>query len=137
MVSYTKSGIIFESRKDEIDKIKRAYVSDAKTEQIRGISACKGIVKGEVKLYFKDKDINDSDKDYILVCRHTSPQDILYMKKARAIVTDEGGITSHAATVSREFGIPCIVGTKIATKVLKNGDKVKIDTKGKVHKLSF
>src|SRR3989344_7695577 len=131
MVSYTKSGIIFESRKDEIDKIKRAYVSDAKTEQIRGISACKGIVKGEVKLYFKDKDINDSDKDYILVCRHTSPQDILYMKKARAIVTDEGGITSHAAIVSRELGIPCIVGTKIATKLLRDRMQVEVNaTKG-------
>ena len=55
------------------------------------------------------------------------------MKKASAIVTDDGGITSHAAIISRELGIPCIVGTKIATKVLKDGDLVEVNAnKGEV-----
>ena len=49
------------------------------------------------------------------------------MQKAAAIVTDEGGITSHAAIIARELGLPCIVGTKYATKALKDGDKVEID----------
>ena len=49
------------------------------------------------------------------------------MRKAAAIITDEGGITSHAAIVSREYGIPCIVGTENATKVLKDGDRVEVD----------
>jgi len=49
------------------------------------------------------------------------------MKKAVAVITDEGGITCHAAIVSRELKIPCIVGTKIATRVLKDGDKVEVD----------
>ena len=49
------------------------------------------------------------------------------MKKAKAIVTDEGGITSHAAVISRELKIPCVIGTKIATKVLKNNDLVEVD----------
>jgi len=49
------------------------------------------------------------------------------MKEAGAIITDEGGITCHAAIVSRELGIPCIIGTKIATKVLKDGDIVEVD----------
>jgi pyruvate,water dikinase len=49
------------------------------------------------------------------------------MKRAIAFVTDEGGITSHAAMVSRELGIPCIVATKIATKVLHDGDLVEVD----------
>lgn len=50
------------------------------------------------------------------------------MRKAKAIITDEGGITCHAAILSRELGIPCIIGTKVATKVLKNGDRIEIDT---------
>jgi len=53
------------------------------------------------------------------------------MQKAVAVVTEEGGLTSHAAITSRELGIPCIVGTKIATKILKDGDRVEVNaTKG-------
>ena len=51
----------------------------------------------------------------------------MLMKKAKAIVTDEGGITSHAAVISRELKIPCVIGTKIATKVLKNNDLIEVD----------
>ena len=53
----------------------------------------------------------------------------IFTEKAGAIVTDEGGLTSHAAIVSRELKIPCIVGTKIATKILKDGDIVEVDAK--------
>ena len=52
------------------------------------------------------------------------------MKKAIAIVTDEGGITSHAAVVARELKIPCIIGTQVATKMLKDGDKVELFIEG-------
>jgi len=68
-------------------------------------------------------------KGDILVAAMTSPDYILAMKKASAIITDEGGMTCHAAIVSRELGIPCIVNTKIATRVLKDGDLVEVDTK--------
>lgn len=57
----------------------------------------------------------------------TRPQTIVACKKAAAIITDEGGITCHAAIISREFKIPCIIGTKKATKVLKDGDMVEVD----------
>ena len=63
----------------------------------------------------------------ILVAPMTSPDFIVAMRQASAIITDEGGMTSHAAIVSRELGINCIVGTKIATKVLKDGDLVEVD----------
>lgn len=59
----------------------------------------------------------------------TTPNTVPYLSRVRAIVTDEGGITSHAAIVSRELRIPCIIGTKIATKVLKDGDVVEVDAK--------
>ena len=57
----------------------------------------------------------------------TRPEYVPLMKKATAIITDEGGITSHASIVSRELKIPCIVGTKIATKILKDGDLIEIN----------
>ena len=66
----------------------------------------------------------------------TRPEMAIAMKKAAAIVTDEGGITSHAAVISRELRIPCIIGTKIATKVFKDGDIVEVDAeKGVVKKI--
>ncbi len=66
-------------------------------------------------------------KGDILVCSMTIVEATPYLKRCKAIVTDEGGITCHAAVISRELKIPCIVGTKIATKVLKDGDLVKVD----------
>ena len=60
----------------------------------------------------------------VLVANMTRPEYVSIMKKAIAIITDEGGITSHAAVVSRELKIPCIIGTQVATKKLKDGDKV-------------
>jgi len=72
----------------------------------------------------------------ILVASMTTPEYVLVMKKAKAIITDHGGMTSHAAVVSRELGIPCIVNTKVATRVLKDGDRVEVDIeKGTIKKL--
>lgn len=65
----------------------------------------------------------------------TSPDYILAMRLASGIITDVGGLMSHAAIVSRELGIPCIVGTKIATKVLKDGDEVEVDADNGVVKI--
>ena len=84
---------------------------------------------GTVKILFTPKDIHKLQKGEILVAPMTSPDYIFAMRKSSAIITDEGGLTSHAAIVSRELGIPCIVGTGIATKVLKDNDKIMIDIK--------
>ena len=66
----------------------------------------------------------------------TTPDFVPAVKIAAAVITDYGGITSHAAIVSREFGVPCVIGTKIATKVLKDGDRVEVDAeKGIVKKI--
>ena len=79
---------------------------------------------------------NSFKPEDILVAPMTSPEYIFAMKKAKAIITDTGGLTSHAAIVSRELKILCLVGTKIATKVLKDGDIVEVDAiQGKVRKL--
>lgn len=65
----------------------------------------------------------------------TRPEFVPLMKKAAAIITDEGGITCHAAIVSRELNIPCIIGTRIATKVLKDGDYIEVDADNGIVKI--
>jgi len=97
------------------------------SEEIKGISASRGKAQGIVKIVKGVTDLVKVNKGDILVAVATHPDYVIAMHKASAIVTDEGGITSHAAIVSRELGIPCIVGTKNATKVLRDGDKIEID----------
>lgn len=103
---------------------------------IKGSSASKGIGKGKVHVILSKNEIPDFKNGEVLVTIMTNPDFVVIMKKAVAIVTDEGGVLCHAAIVSRELGIPCVVGTKVATKVLKNGDMVEVDAfKGLVKKV--
>lgn len=97
------------------------------TKELSGISASKGKVEGKVKVILDPKEVRLFRKGKILVTSMTSPRFMPAIGKAVAIVTDEGGMLCHAAIVSRELGTPCIVGTKIATKVLKDGDLVEVD----------
>ncbi len=97
------------------------------TSELKGMVASKGNVIGIVKVVNKVEEFKKFKKGDILVSAMTRPEFLPIMEKASAIVTDEGGITSHAAIVSRELGIPCIVGTQTATRVLKDGQKVKVD----------
>lgn len=94
---------------------------------IKGRNVYPGRVKGRVKIVMYKKDLIKIKKGDILVAPMTEPDFLPAIKKAAAIVTDEGGMTCHAAIVSRELGIPCIIGTKIATKVLKDGDMIEVD----------
>ncbi len=95
--------------------------------EISGQTAQPGYAKGIVKIVYRAKDMAKFNKGDILVSISTDPDIVPAMKKAAAIVTEQGGITSHAAIVSRELGTPCIIGTKIATQVLKDGDMVEVD----------
>lgn len=106
------------------------------TTEIEGQTGCVGKVTGVVKLIFRPKDMAKMKKGDILVSIATDPDIVPAMKKAAAIVTEQGGVTSHAAIVSRELNIPCVIGTKIATKILKDGDKVEVDAnRGVVRKI--
>jgi phosphohistidine swiveling domain-containing protein len=104
--------------------------------ELRGIVASRGKKKGRVKIILKVHDVVNMEDGDILVASMTRPEMVPAMKRAGAIVTDEGGLTCHAAIVSRELKIPCIIGTKIATKVLKDGDLVEVDAeKGIIKKV--
>jgi len=101
--------------------------ADAQTDTIKGAIAYSGKIKGRVRILKTSSNVKDFKKGDILVTGMTTPDFVPLMKKVGAIVTDEGGITCHAAIVSRELRIPCVIGTKIATKILKDGDEVEVD----------
>lgn len=94
---------------------------------IKGLGASPGLATGEVKIVSNEKDISKVKEGDVLVAVMTTPDMVPAMKRASAIVTDEGGMTCHAAIVSRELGVPAVVGTKSATKVLKDGMLVTVD----------
>lgn len=98
--------------------------------------ATKTPVRARVFIVRNHNDLVRFPKGAVLVAAMTAPEYVVAMRRASAIVTDTGGITSHAAIVSRELKKPCIVGTKHATQVLKNGDRVEVDAvKGIVKKI--
>ena len=94
--------------------------------EIHGLCASKGTIIGSARIILSIRDFGKMQKGDILVTSMTRPEFVPLMKNASAIVTNEGGITCHAAIVSRELGIPCVIATKIATKVLKDGDLVEV-----------
>lgn len=138
IVSY-EHGIFLLSG-DEYKKISHINPENKKidaTNLIKGQIAMQGKVIGKVSIIENPSNTKKFNKGNILVTGMTRPDFVPLMKKAKAIITDEGGITSHAAIVSRELGKPCIIGTKNATQVLKDGDLVEVDAnKGIVRKLS-
>ncbi|MDD5031770.1 MAG: PEP-utilizing enzyme [Patescibacteria group bacterium] len=115
------------SDRTAIKQILRLINKDGVRKKIQGMSAYPGKVSGKVRLILDKKDLTSLKKEEILIAKSTMPDYTPFMKLAGAIITDEGGITCHAAIVSRELGIPCVVGTKIATQVLRDGDKVEVD----------
>src|SRR3989338_9227003 len=96
--------------------------------EIKGKVTNKGVARGRARILLTSSGITDFQKGDILVTPMTTPDFVPLMSRAAALVTDEGGITSHAAVMSREFGIPCIVGTNNATTVFKDGDLIEVDT---------
>lgn len=95
----------------------------------QGDSASPGLVSGMVRHVLSPKEIDRLKTGEIMVTTMTTPDFVPAMKKAAALVTDKGGQTSHAAIVSRELGLPCVVGTGDATKKLKDGQIVTVNGK--------
>ena len=102
-------------------------IANENISELRGNVAYKGLVRGKVNIIDTISDLRKFNEGDILVSIHTNPSIMPAIVKCSGIVTDEGGIMCHAAIVSRELKKPCIIGTKIATKVLKDGDLVEVD----------
>lgn len=101
--------------------------------ELKGVVACQGKATGRVRVILPrdfvqiEEAARQFENGEILVTTMTQPNLVVIMKKATAVVTDQGGMTSHAAVISREFQLPCIVGTLNATRALKTGDLVEVD----------
>jgi len=110
-------------------EIKRAETLNLEKDEIRdlqGMSACPGTVTGEAYVAITPKTASEIKKGQILVTGMTTPDYLPAVKKAAGLVTDEGGITCHAAIISRELNTPCIVGTRYATKIISTGDIIEV-----------
>lgn len=101
---------------------------------LKGIAASSGVFEGKTKII---KNLNNAsptqDNGFVLVAEFITPVHTLLLLKAGAVITDEGGLMSHSAIVCREFGIPCVTGTKNATKIFKDNQLVVVNgNEGKV-----
>lgn len=123
-------------RAAQADEVNQASGAAPTTPIVRGLPASPGLASGPVHVIASPDEISEFKEGEVLVTLMTSPDWVPAMKKATAIVTDNGGMTCHAAIVSREMQIPCLVGTKsrgkAATATLKTGDVVTVDAKNGV-----
>ncbi len=100
---------------------------DAQSQEIKGTIANPGIVRGRARVIMGRYDFHKFRDGDIIVTSMTSVDFVPIMERAAAFITNEGGITSHASIVSRELNKPCIIGTKVGTKILKDGDLIEVD----------
>ncbi|PIY69139.1 hypothetical protein COY90_02250, partial [Candidatus Roizmanbacteria bacterium CG_4_10_14_0_8_um_filter_39_9] len=135
---FTQNKLLAEFKKLQVEKMFGIHFMTnepmQKVRQLTGSPAYRGIVRGFVRRVMGHKQINEVQEGEILISPMTIPDFVPAMKKAAAIVTDEGGILCHAAIIAREFEKPTVVGTSIATKRLRDGDIVEVNaTEGKVN----
>jgi pyruvate,water dikinase len=125
-----QNELVVLDEKESIGKIEE-LARELPVNEVKGMPAFAGTAKGKAKIIPLSLNpelhlpkICDGD---IIVADTTGPELMLAIQKAKAIVTDEGGLMSHAAVIAREFRIPCIVGTKNGTKVFKDNDLIEVD----------
>ncbi|OGY51335.1 MAG: hypothetical protein A3J59_02615 [Candidatus Buchananbacteria bacterium RIFCSPHIGHO2_02_FULL_56_16] len=120
--------LLFEGQRarDEFSVVQEEAIV-ASINEVSGTCAHPGVVEGSVMQVLKAEDGDNFRRGNILVAYMTDISVVPAMRRASAIVTDVGGVTCHASIIAREFGIPCVIGTRIATKVLRNGYTVKVN----------
>jgi pyruvate,water dikinase len=96
-------------------------------DQIKGIAGSPGIVEGTARVVLREDQFDDVRATDILVCHMTNPAWVVLFTKIAGLVTNAGGLTAHPAVLSREFGIPAVVGTQDATTRINNGDRIRVD----------
>ncbi|MDP3741991.1 MAG: phosphoenolpyruvate synthase, partial [Candidatus Micrarchaeota archaeon] len=126
-VEVQRLQILREKVQEKVEPIMTQSNVENEEALVKGLPASPGLVSGPVRLILDIKELYKVKKGDVLVTQMTTPDYVPAMKRACAIVTDEGGTTAHAAIVSRELGVPCIVGTGNATQVLKEGEIVTVD----------
>ena len=107
------------------EKLNRAAPKSA--DEIPGLPASAGVVEGIARVVLSPEEFDKVQQDEIVVCRMTSPAWVVLFTKISGLVTDAGGMASHPAVVSREFGIPAVVGTSDATRRITTGDRIRVN----------
>jgi pyruvate,water dikinase len=106
----------------------RLYIEQPEAEdQVAGLAASPGVYQGTAKVVLSVDEFDQVDKGDILVCQMTNPAWVTLFTKISALVTDAGGLVSHPAVLAREFGIPAVIGTSVATQKIKTGDRLRVN----------
>ncbi len=128
-ITCRKGEIKIYTEPNEIENLRLKELGGSKLEvsELKGTGAFRGVVQGRARVIKAPAELNDLLQGEILVAHHTSPSYVVAMKRAAAIVTDEGGITSHAAIVSRELKIPCVTATRDGSGMIKTGDLIEVN----------
>jgi phosphoenolpyruvate synthase/pyruvate phosphate dikinase len=132
---FVSSGIIFDRLENKVfvgrtvERIEKLLQGRPDKKEIKGQTAYGGLVKGNARIIFNPTvhSARVFQKGDILITGMTRPEFLPLMRKAGAVVTDAGGILSHAAITAREMKIPTVIGTTVATKIFKDGDMVEVD----------
>lgn len=120
-------GVTTDKVKEWLKGMGAGEVNGEGVSELKGFAASAGVVEGKAKVLKLLKDVMELEPGDILVCPTTNPSWAPVFTKIKAAVTDIGGLTSHAAIVCREYGVPSVTGTGIATSVIKTGDILRVD----------
>jgi pyruvate,water dikinase len=106
---------------------REAEAAKGPKDTVRGLGASAGVVEGAARIVHSPEEFDQVRKGEVLVCQMTNPAWVVLFTKIGGLVTDAGGALSHPAVVSREFGIPAVVGTAVATQRIKTGQRVRVN----------
>jgi len=132
LILQARPETVWSLKKSPIDKRQATQPPTSPAEKkiiIKGLPSSPGLGAGKAHVILTVDGVSEFQNGEVLVTQMTTPDWVPTMKKAKAIVTDAGGMTCHAAIVSRELGIPCITGTKTGTQVIANGQEITVDAK--------
>ncbi|MCI8329406.1 MAG: PEP-utilizing protein mobile subunit [Oscillibacter sp.] len=114
-------------QKFEAEQQEKAGKAEISKTVLKGIPGCPGCQEGVAHLVSDPSELDTVKEGEILVCKMTNPAWVVSFSKISALVTDTGGALSHPAVVAREFGVPCVVGTRRATQLIQTGDRIRVD----------
>jgi pyruvate,water dikinase len=129
LILQARPETVWSLKKSPIEKPPPAHTMVEKKILLKGLPSSPGLGAGKAHVILTVDGVSEFQSGEVLVTQMTTPDWVPTMKKAKAIITDAGGMTCHAAIVSRELGIPCITGTKIGTHTITTGQEVTVDAK--------
>ena len=112
---------------DKFHRSQAAAGATATPGRVEGIAGSPGVVEGIARVVLTEDEFDRVQAGDILVCQMTNPAWVVLFTKIAGLVTDAGGVSSHPAVLSREFGIPAVIGSSVATQILKSGDRIRVD----------